>query len=192
MISSLKNKTDSLKKQKKSPKKSESYSKTSNNTIPNPPNSSATAHLAVPDSKRQHFTYSESKLLDQITIEIMEAWKKDLTTMRKAHQESMKMHSELKSITRLMEEKFPKIEEFLNQEDFLFLIKKMDQRMEKIEFAYNEIHTSLFRLDEKINFSYVSEMMNKINSLVKLVDILEQKVKELNMHQKTKWWKKLF
>lgn len=44
---------------------------------------SPTPFLDLPDSKRQHFTYSENKLLDQITIEVMEAWRKDLLVIKK-------------------------------------------------------------------------------------------------------------
>lgn len=59
---------------------------------------SPTPQLGLPKSDRQHFTYSENKLLDQITTEVMEAWKKDLLTIRKTHQECNKLIESMKHL----------------------------------------------------------------------------------------------
>ncbi len=59
-------------------------------------------NLGKPKASKQPFTYSENKLLDQITIELMEAWKKDLAAIRKTHLECRTLLEDFRDIQRLM------------------------------------------------------------------------------------------
>jgi hypothetical protein len=53
-----------------------------------------------PMRDRKMWTYSENKLLDQITSEIMHAWKNDLIMMRQYYSEQAKISREINSIIK--------------------------------------------------------------------------------------------
>lgn len=134
-----------------------------------------TPELGFPRSKRQLFTYSENKILDQITMEIMEAWAKDLRLMKRAYDKANKSLETIKDI----EDRFPALEKFLKKNNFINDLKSIKMSLDAVNSFQGEIHKRLWQLDEKINFSYVQSLMESIKKLETITQTIHAQVQEL-------------
>lgn len=129
------------------------------------------------------FTYAENRLLDQITLEITEAWKKDLAVLKKHYQTIIEIGESTQDIVDILDEKLPKLEKFLRSNEFISNFNRMQEEMETLNLRYGELNKTIFELEKKLNFDYVT-------SLTKSIKSLEDAVKE-HLLKKTKkpWWK---
>ena len=109
-----------------------------------------TPYLGKPRANRQVFTYSENKLLDQITMEINEAWVKDLKTIRECHKAIVEELKDFKSINGLMEDKFHKIDEFIKDDEFFPSMQEIIENQKSIFQFMNEIRLSCFKSEEQV------------------------------------------
>lgn len=100
---------------------------------------------------RQVFTYSENKLLDQITLEIMSAWKKDLLIMKKYHQQIVNSSEEVMRTSNSIVSHFPEIENFLSQPGFKSLYEQFTERNEQIGDNLNDITKNIYEIKNRID-----------------------------------------
>ena len=131
-----------------------------------------TPYLGVPKANRQLFTFSENKLLDQITTEIVEAWAKDLKVICECQKQTKAAVKEFQNVTELLEDKFEKLNNFINEDDFLPSMNEIIEK-QKIMFQFmEEIRQSSFKNEEQIL------------GLRKLIKDNPYKIEE----KKKKWW----
>ncbi len=105
-----------------------------------------TPELGIPRSNRQMFTFSENKLLDQITIEICEAWSKDLVSIRKCHEETNENVNQLREANEFFEDTLA----IARTDDFFPKLERVIER-QQITFDFlEEIRQSCFKTQEQV------------------------------------------
>lgn len=144
-----------------------------------------TPELGLPSSKRAVFTYSENKLLDQITVEITEAWAKDLQVIKKSFNKSEQLLTSIKE----MEQYLLKLGKFITKNDFISDYKKTKESIDEINSFQGDILKRLWQIDEKINFNYVNSLMKSIQDLEILAKTIDLELKGLK--NKKGFWKRL-
>ena len=132
-----------------------------------PKKSEPTPLLGKPNRDAKSFTYSENKLLDQITTEIMEAWKKDLTILKQHYGQALKTHDQIRTVVDLVEEKFPKLEEFLQANEFTRILPKIQEDIEAIKGNYGYLQLSIkdYDKDEKITKTDIKKLQQSIDEI---------------------------
>lgn len=148
--------------------------------------SDPTPWLNKPSRDKKIFTYSENRLLDQITTEIMEAWKNDLIVIQRHHKEILKSEESSLRLSKLISNQFPELEKFLKNNKFIESFNKLTNDYELMNFRIAETNSSLFRMEEKLSFPRVKELMESIEELKGLAKQIKQ-----NMEKKP-WWKRMF
>lgn len=134
-------------------------------------------------TKNKAFTYAENKLLDQITLEITEAWQKDIDALRKHYRTIEKTVTSTKNVVDFLDLKLPVLAKFIESNEFIQDFKSMSMKWDAINARLGEIDKYLFELDKKINYDYVT-------SFTKSVKALEDTVKDhLLKKAKKPWWK---
>jgi|SRR5580692_9486654 hypothetical protein len=140
-----------------------------------------TPTIGLPRANGQIFTYSENKLLDQITCEIMEAWKKDLIIIRNHHQEILASEKSAMELSLLICKEFPKLEKFLERNDFIAQFYNMKEKMDHVLNLQGIMNKSLFDIEKQIE----REQFKKWD---KRIDEILSKIEQLNVMKKKKWW----
>ncbi len=146
-----------------------------------------TPNLGKPDSRRQHFTYSENKLLDQVTTEVMEAWKSDLKTIKMHHKEILNSQVNANNLSNLISAQFPKLEKFLHENSFINNFSEIKDEIIEINARHGIINQSLFDLNEKLNFNYIIKVQNQVKALDDKLKIIIQNLDKANQRR---WWHK--
>lgn len=144
--------------------------------------SGPTPNLGKPTRDAKLFTYAENKLLDQMTIEIMQAWKNDLLIIRKHHREILASEKATVALSNLISTEFPKLEKFLADNDFIESFKDVEKSLEQLDFRQSEMNKSIFELQEKLNFNYVKKLMESIK-------VMQETIEKIN---KRRWWHVFF
>lgn len=151
-----------------------------------------TPYLGKPNSRNQMFTYSENKLLDQITLEVMEAWKDDLISIRKTHEEAKKYHKFLKYFDDEFKGKLSKLDDILAQEGDIYRLDKVLQNQHQIYEFINEIRINILNLENKINYPLVKDASVNIAYLIEISKEIKQIQEDIQKVQvdfhKKKWW----
>jgi hypothetical protein len=150
-----------------------------------PRKESPTPYMDKVHTKSKTFTYAENRLLDQITLEITEAWQNDLQVLKKHFREVEKIAKSTKNIVDILDEKLPALNKFLGDNDFILNFKKMTYNFEAMNSRQAELDKTIFELEKKINFEYVTSLMKSIKTLEEMVKALQKQVQE-------PWWKKIF
>ena len=135
---------------------------------------SPTPNLGVPKSKNQFFTHQENKLLDQITLEINEAWAKDLRSISKTHRRALELMEAIKGI----EDKFPALERFLSDNEFIYAFKIMRTNIEEINSRLIDMNLRIFNLEQKIEYPHVQALNGSIKSLEQTLEDLKKQMQE--------------
>lgn len=147
-----------------------------------------TPYLAIKSSQRQMFTYGENKLLDQMTLEITEAWKKDIDKMRRNYNAVVNIVSETSENIK-----------FINQleDEFIKHATEMKKFFEKFKFV-EQVNNAFVDLKDHFLKSK-NDSNNELKRLEKSIDILTELVKRqsieimhMQMNKKKSFWKKLF
>ncbi len=112
---------------------------------PNP-----TPYLGVPRSNEKTFTYSENRLLDQITTEIMEAWAKDLSKIRTHFKNIEKKSTLLQRFCDDVQNTLPELNEFLEKDEFKSLYKQFNERNEEINVRMGDINRRLINIENML------------------------------------------
>lgn len=142
------------------------------------------------------WTYSENRILDQITTEIMEAWAKDLRNIKECHQEILDSYKEFKRITCLMEQKFPDFQEFIESNSYIMAIPHLEESTTRVEALLEKISQlpleKPFNLISKIN--YDSEVIKKhVESIdLKMKYLMDYREDMPKNNRQASFWKKLF
>ncbi len=170
-----------------------------------------TPDLGKPNRNMKMFTHSENKLLDQITIEIMESWKKDLMMMRQHYKQVVQAAESVKDVSELVEEKFPLLEGFLQSNDSITAISRIESDIASIKGSFGELLHSLSNAkNEEVTKSDIQAIQKKSESLEKMLIASKQDMAELkknvslikgiyvnilekaaNEKSHESWWKKL-
>ena len=150
---------------------------------------SPTPNLGKPRSNNQIFTYSENKLLDQITIEITEAWKKDLSIIKQYNKKTLDLSKNIRDIGDSFCTTFPKIEKMLQENDFMSLFNHINKQIEQINYRQSEMNRNIFDLENKIGYPAVKSLSETIKKLEEAMDFIK---KEQDKQKKKKWWQKLW
>lgn len=132
-----------------------------------------------PRSDRQVYTVEQNRLLDQITMEIQEAWAKDLVTMRDCHKETKELLAEVKEHNEQMADKLIDLNKFLSQDDILPKLQKTFDRQELIFHFLEDIRQQLFKLDN----NYVQTLIERIEKLEAAIAKTCEALKN-----KKRWW----
>lgn len=136
------------------------------------------SNLGRPKSNRQMFTVAENKLLDQITLEIMEAWAKDLNVMKKYYSKLDENYTIICDYSDLFKKMYKEFNEFLEDiNKFQNLTKIIENQFEIFSFL-EEIRKSLFELEKKSNYSYVKDINKDLKTLIE----------SLKPDVRKKWW----
>lgn len=149
------------------------------------PKERPTPMLGRPTRDKQIFTYSENKLLDQITIEIMEAWRNDLIVIRKHHKEILECQVDATLLSDLLRREFPKLEKFLTDNDYINQFSTLTKEVEIINSRHGIISKTLFDLEQKLDFDYIKKMMESIK-------IISKDIEKIKNTQNKKWWQNIF
>ena len=96
-----------------------------------------TPNLGIPNSNRQMFTFSENKLLDQITVEITEAWAKDLVVIRKCQKATKAAVIDFQNIINLLKDKFENLDKCIGEDLFLLNMNEIIEK-QKTMFQFME------------------------------------------------------
>ena len=105
-----------------------------------------TPDLGKPKSNRQMFTHAENKLLDQITLEIVEAWEKDLRMMKSAYNKTREYIENLNTL----QIKLGNIRSYLDEYD-LPKLKEFIERQDYIVFYVNELRVMVSDINNKLD-----------------------------------------
>lgn len=137
-----------------------------------------TPYLGIPRANKQVFTEQENRILDQFTIEIQEAWIKDLNMMKDCYNGILATCTELKSdIIKLQIE--------IGQTRYSMEKYKEFVESNTVEQFLNEIRVLVLQISEKINFQYTFDLNREVSKL-------SQQIKEMNAKldgaPKPKWW----
>ncbi len=132
-----------------------------------------TPFLGQPNSQRQQFTYSENRLLDQITMEIVEAWKSDLRKLNDSYSKSINSSRTIERISDSLLGKLEIIAEIIQKDEFEELYRQFHQRnleinlrLEEINKRSIEIETIVKRLDEKKTATPIPDHVMKNESSI--------------------------
>lgn len=131
-----------------------------------------TPHLGIPRSNRQIFTFSENKLLDQITIEITEAWAKDLAVIRECQKTTKAAVKDFQNVTKLLEYKFESLNKFIGEDEFLPNMREIIEKQKTMFQFMEEIRQSCFKNEEQILGlkNYLLDTIDKIKQMPKVKD----------------------
>ncbi len=147
--------------------------------------------LNKPRSDGKIFTYSENKLLDQITLEITEAWAKDLKVIKKAHEKSETLLEKITDVINFTETELPKFSEFLKDLNLTAEFSKMKSQIDTMFGQMGVVYKEIFEIKEKNKYEYITQLNKNINNLEKQISDLEERIKKLD-EKPRRWWKKLF
>ncbi len=161
-----------------------------------------TPNLGKPDSRRQHFTYSENKLLDQVTTEVMEAWKKDLITIKNHHKKILEAEANTHELVDLISKEFPKLEIFLNNNSFITSFEEMAKSVEYISSFIeiitnnqNDLNKQLFDIKENLSFRFIektkkdlSELTSHIQEMTIRQVKLTKQLQDCIFNSNRRWW----
>lgn len=86
---------------------------------------SPTPYMDKVHTKNKTFTYAENILLDQITLEIAEAWHKDMQALRKHYRTIEKTVASTKNVVDILECKLPELAKFIESNEFILDFKSM-------------------------------------------------------------------
>ena len=152
-------------------------------------NTGPTPQLVNNHVRDKIFTYSENALLDQITLEITQAWQKHLLVITRAHKKCEQTIEESERIYSYLENYLPKLDHFLNSECFIEKWEHYNNTLDVIKDRLLEQGKSLFEIDKKINFEYVTSLLKSIEKLEKNVKNLEEQILLMN---RRRWWHRFF
>lgn len=94
-------------------------------TIPN--------DMRMPRSRNQIFTEQENRLLDQITLEITEAWAKDLKVIKECQKKSLATCVLAQNAANLLEERLKELNDFLYNDYGLARLKQLMNEYEEMK-----------------------------------------------------------
>ena len=150
-----------------------------------------TDYLAIQNLRSKVYTPEENRLLDQITLEITEAWAKDLKKIKQTHEKLLQTQETTKEITNLLNERLPSLECFLSDDSIKFLFKSYTETIEKIGLEISECHKNIFDFTDKYkidNYKDISGAHKKIDEITETLKDILIKLNEINKP----WYKKNF
>lgn len=150
-----------------------------------------TDYLAYQNLRSKVYTPEENRLLDQITLEITEAWAKDLKRIKQTHEKLLQTQEKSKEITDLLNERLPSLENFLSDDSIKFLFKSYTETIQRIGLEISECHKNIFDFTDK----YKIENFKDILGLHKKIDSINETLQEILLELielKKPWYKKLF
>ncbi len=162
-----------------------------------------TPTLGLPRRENKMFTHTENKLLDQITVEIMEAWAKDLSLMKshykKIDQAQEKVIEASEKVEKLYE-KLPKLEQFLSSNDLVVAIPLIQENIGMLRGLFGELNNSISAIwEQKVKKSDILAINTEIKSVKESIKEIEKQMKfmqkflsDMKEESKKNWWKKLF
>lgn len=153
-----------------------------------------TPYLNVRKSRNQHFTYAENVLLDQITMEITEAWAKDLTVIRKCHKEIKESLSFFIDAEKVICEKCKNIDELLSKQENIYKLEKVLDSIRECFGFMNEVRKEVLDMNNKMNFPEVTKFASQLKEIHLDYKGLKETVHKLAEHifnppNPKKWWK---
>lgn len=114
-----------------------------------------------PKSRNQAWTAQQVALLDQITIEISEAWSKDLENIRETHAVTLRKIKSCEILEDKMELFVAQAQSKLEQLSSDMRIEILQNMMEKLSFMIDELNTRFGILDKGL-----WDLSNKIDNLI--------------------------
>lgn len=116
---------------------------------------------------RRMFTYSENQLLDQITKEIMSAWKSDLETMRGYYKEAKKVNDQVKRVCEVSLVEFPKLNKLIEKNKYLSSFPESSQILEELKNSFLELARKTSQMSDsfdrlKLEIANISTSLSQI------------------------------
>lgn len=136
-------------------------------------------------SRNQMFTYSENKLLDQITIEVMEAWKKDLLMIKK-HYQNLSESSDL--VCKSRDSLFTiacQLSEMANNVNFITKLTEVFDTIKSMNEYLNSLQKDIYEVTKKLDYSEMKSIMNSMKEVNINFDNIN---KHLSLIKTKKWW----
>lgn len=148
-----------------------------------------------PTSRNRAFTYSENQLLDQITLEITEAWAKDLKTIRECYKEIKFLQEGISNCYELFSDKMDQINELLEKEEGIYKLEHVLINQEQIFSFINDMRSQILSLSNSLeykNVTNITEELKKITAMIKEVCVSINQLQEVVKKPKKKWWQIFF
>lgn len=142
----------------------------------------STPGLGIIRARQQIFNESENRLLDQITMEINEAWAKDLMIMRKCYKTAVEAENKIIEVSKLLSEKLDHLSEFLSDNSITPSFSEYLSNQEQIFLYLNEIRNEMTDIGKKVDYPLVLQAVQEIKALKESIKSLEE------LYKKKKWW----
>lgn len=131
----------------------------------------------LPRRNDKLWTYSENKILDQITLEVMEAWREDLNIIRKAHTQCKQLLIDSKNLADVIQDQ---------REEISYQLEK---QRDDIELRFEGINSFL----KSIDFNFRLERIRlEVEEIGEKVDNLNKTSRSIKIQKKPSFFRRLF
>lgn len=137
-----------------------------------------TPYLGILRSRENLFTYAENRLLDQMTLEITEAFAKDLKVIRECFEKIESFKDRYEDIDCALQKKIDSFND-KNIDNFL-------ERLEKIQGSHSELCQEVLLLKDRIRKEFIDSIKDISKKNEEIISILNEMRKE-----KKPWYKRI-
>jgi len=134
-----------------------------------------------PRSRDKVFTAQENKMLDQITIEICEAWEKDLKVIKECHQEAKESLKIFNSLNDTLQQKYENLCILMENDEISSSFRTVLENQIVLFSFMEDTRQSLFKLEQKLGY-------DSMKSLNETASRLENHLKNLTEKPAKCWW----
>lgn len=149
--------------------------------------------VPVPKSRDKVFTVQENRILDQITLEICEAWKNDLISIRSDFHETKKLYTLLQDIYDKVYHQMEIIDKFFDKTDQVLSIKNIHQSQLSLESQISEMRSQMISVHNRLEAKSIDVLAKTVvecrDSLILAAKALEKYDQYFAEQQIKKWWK---
>ncbi len=153
-----------------------------------------------PSSRDKIYTVQENKLLDQITMELIEAWTKDLRKIKQAFETNGKLSDLFKEMYCDLKREKGKVDDFIEACQKLVSFEKIHESQRETHMLINDMRNELLGLSRRLEYKPVKDLLDKTQGLdvwmrnldnwvitsSKTLHRLEEAVSQMTV--KKKWW----
>lgn len=114
-------------------------------------NKGPTPYLSQPKRDEKIWTYAENRLLDQITKEVMFAWRDDLIVIRKYYDQVATNFELYQKAHDSLEKRFPKIEAFVTaNKDFLITLPNITIQLNAVGEIFENLSKAVTTINDRL------------------------------------------
>lgn len=107
--------------------------------------------VPLPKARDKVYTVQENKLLDQITMELCEAWRKDLRVIRECFAENKKLSELLQEMYADLKPRMDEIGRFVEQESKLNIIRELKQNQLALACHFDDLRKEVLSISNLLS-----------------------------------------